>query len=430
MLDWLYNFFSHVWGFRAHVDPELLSIRYLMATSALKLISSQAYLEARFTEMYQNVTSKKREGSGVDGISLNDFNSDLTNNIRKLRSSLIKGEYKPKELLPYFVPKPDGKERIICVPTVNDRLVQRSILHYLNSKGYTLKNSVSYGFVLGGGIHDASRKAIEHRNTLGWVYKADISAFFDEINRVDLKKTIKKKVKARSLHELLCLSVDTEVKALNSSDKKKLSKRGIEVGRGLRQGMPISPYLANLYLDSFDKTIIQAGIPMVRYADDIIAFASDESSARQLHETCKNLTESVGLRLHDLDSDDKSKTSISSPSETVEFLGLGFEQSPVGYQLVVTKGQLNHIKQKLYEVANIDYCLKNGITVSKLLSRLDAKIRGYEVAYASCSNKVKLSDSLHSFRIESVRRVFDNFGINVDQLTKKQKMFFEIYNKK
>ena len=137
--------------------------------------------------------------------------------------------------------------------------------------------------------------------------------------------------------------------------------------------MPISPYLANLYLHDFDKEMIAANIPMIRYADDIIAFRSNKQECLDLHDKCRSSLTKLELRLHDISLNGQTKTSISSPNDTVEFLGLGLAKSNESYQLIVTTDQLNSIKQRLYQMSKMDYCSKNGITISKLLFRLDNK---------------------------------------------------------
>lgn len=395
--------------------------------SALKIISSVSYLKARFEEMFQGASVSKRDTAGVDRLSLNDFYQDLDKRLRNLSKSLRSGSYESQELSPYFVPKPSGGHRVICVPSVKDRLVQRCILHYLNEKGYTLDNGVSYGFVRGSGVHKAASKAVECREKFDWVYKADISAFFDRIDRDILKEVVNTKIKARSLRQLICLSIDIEIKISSSSEAKKIKKLGIKEGMGLRQGMPVSPYLANLYLEAFDRSMVDAGIPMVRYADDIVAFASSREECISLHDHCRKSLSLVGLSLHDISEQNETKTSISNPEEMVEFLGLGLVKYRDGYQLIVTDQQLTTIKQSLFELSKMDYCFKHGITISKLLSRLDSKIRGYQAAYDCCANKPQLADSLRDWREEVVRRVFvDNFGIEPSQLTKNQRSFLEI----
>ena len=103
--------------------------------------------------------------------------------------------------------------------------------------------------------------------------KTDISAFFDNIERVKLKGEIRKKIKISSLHKMIDDVIDLEIVTDDLSSNKKIRDAGIFEGKGVRQGMPLSPLFANLYLTDLDFKIKQMGYWAIRYADDIIFFS-------------------------------------------------------------------------------------------------------------------------------------------------------------
>ena len=175
-----------------------------------------------------------------------------------------------------MIPKPNGKFRLICVPTIEDRIVQRALLLVLNQYYHKkFDNGISYGFISQKTVKDAALQACMLRKTHQWVYKTDISAFFDNIDREKLIEKIKSFIKHRSLHKLLFLAVSREVQTTSLAQEKRIKKLGIQRGLGIRQGMPLSPFFANLFLESFDNEIKATGLKAVRYADDLIFFCKN-----------------------------------------------------------------------------------------------------------------------------------------------------------
>ena len=104
--------------------------------------------------------------------------------------------YQYSPLRPALLPKPDNSYRVICVPTVRDRIVQRAVLNFLaEGDKCRLLNDVSFGFVQGRGVKQAAQKARKTRNKKAWAYKTDITKFFDNVPRKTLKDIVKKKIR-------------------------------------------------------------------------------------------------------------------------------------------------------------------------------------------------------------------------------------------
>ena len=147
-----------------------------MPKSAYSQIFSSSRLKQAWTEMWKS--SSRYSAPGVDGLTPAEFDKNSDGYLESLGQKL-RGDYVFSSLRPFAVPKSNGKERLICVPTVADRLVQRVIVAHLMSRpGATrLLNEVSFGFLKTRGVVAARDRAIELRLSHGWAYKSDISSF-------------------------------------------------------------------------------------------------------------------------------------------------------------------------------------------------------------------------------------------------------------
>ena len=215
--------------------------------NALKELAEPDYLSKVFDEMYAKSNRRKREREDRYGISLELFKKNKNDFIRKLSSSLKEKRYIFRNLEPYFLIKPNGKERIICSSSIKDKLVQKSVLKLLNERGYSFGNAVNFGFIKDKDktVEKALAKALKFRENKRWAYKTDITAFFDKIDRNILKIKAKNKIRVKSLHDLIFQMINCEIHCENKALKEKIKNAGIQYGLGLRQGMPISPYLSN-----------------------------------------------------------------------------------------------------------------------------------------------------------------------------------------
>ncbi len=270
----------------------------------------------------------------IDEIQLNPGR-----HIERLSSDLRSRSFNFSPLKPHFVPKPNStKDRLICVPTVRDRIVQRSALTFLTKKYRSLlANDISYGFVEGRSVAEAASRACDLRKSRRWVYKTDISAFFDTVGRDRLAEALKRRIKERSLWPLLLGAGACEVAADRPGVTAKLAKTGIKEGVGVRQGMPLSPFFANLFLYGFDREVIKRKFAAVRYADDLIFLADSESQCVEIDEFCRAEFSKIGLTIPLLSA--ATKTFIREPGQEAEFLGLGLRANSGQYELILMKSQ-------------------------------------------------------------------------------------------
>jgi len=316
--------------------------------------------------------------AGVDGVSARQFSQNLENDLRRLSQSLVGGTFQFKHLRPFFPPKKSGGYRVICVPTISDRLVQRVIVESLTANDrFRLLNEASYGFIRGRSVRGAISKAISERTNCEWVLKTDIHSYFDRIDREELADKIKKRLGPHSLVPILLQAIKCEVETRSEKDRQRLSASGIKRGRGLRQGMPISPLLSNLVLGDFDRTVLKAGFRLVRYADDLIVFGADKSEVEAAYELIVSELSKLGHTVPE--PGEHSKTQFVLPQKPVEFLGVD----------IVFKGQTNSyvcripkkVKEQILADVADDYTYKNVIKRFKDLGALTRSLSGMPAAY-------------------------------------------------
>lgn len=328
---------------------------------------------------------------GIDHVSPQRFRENLDTNINKIREQILRGEYKFANLKPHPILKDSGKHRIICIPAVRDRLVQRLILQHLTRPKDLLGviNETSYGVARGKeqGTHAAVDKTVKLRKEKPWILKTDISAFFDNIPRQHLIGLVRTRLKRHSLVPLLEQIISSEVDERDKEKKEIVSKNGIKRGKGLRQGMPLSPLLSNLVLRSFDKKLAKQGIKVVRYVDDLIVLANSEEECLAAKELIEKELKRVELTIPDLGAVN-SKTEIKKPDESVIFLGFEIYKMKNGeYAKRIPDEAVAEAYAKVAKAGSYEYCIgKERKSLTSVLSWLENIPVGYKASYSGATN--------------------------------------------
>lgn len=204
---------------------------------------------------------KRNQGAaGIDRMTTAQLETHLKANWWILKDKLLKGTYVPSPVRRVEIPKPGGGARMLGIPTVQDRFIQQLLLQVLTPVFDPKFSEHSYGFRPGRSAQDAVRAAQQYaQGGKDWVVDFDITKFFDHVN-----------------HDILLGRIGVTIR-----DKRVLGligkylRRGAMVDgivtasvEGTPQGGPLSPLLANIYLDALDKELERRGHTFCRYADD------------------------------------------------------------------------------------------------------------------------------------------------------------------
>lgn len=308
---------------------------------------------------------------GIDGMSVADALPWLQENRTELLESIRQGKYKPQPVRRKEIPKPDGGARKLGIPTVIDRVIQQAIAQRLQPIYEPLFSEGSYGYRPGRSAQQAMMKAKAYAEE-GYVYvvQVDLSKYFDTLNHDLLMNLLRKQIKDKRVIELI---------------KKYLKSGVMEEGiickteEGSPQGGPLSPLLANIYLNEFDHEMEGRGVRLLRYADDIVVFAKSQRAAeRLLGSSQKYLEGRLKLKMNM----DKS-TAASVFSARFKFLGFALGKNGQGIYIRAHKKSLKKAKQKLKEKTR----RSQPKTVRTVMKDVERYIRGWVGYYYIASMK-------------------------------------------
>jgi len=261
--------------------------------------------------------------AGVDGQSIEGFDEDLRNNLYRIWNRMASGSYFPPPVRRVDIPKGDGRQRPLGIPTVSDRIAQMVVKRYLEPILEPIFHENSYGYRTGRSAHHALSVARQRCWQRDWVLDLDIKGFFDNIDHELLMRAVRRHTDCR----WVLLYIERWLKAPVSMPDGTLVSRE----SGTPQGAVISPLLANLFLHyAFDHWMKRNNpdIPFERYADDVICHCRSEEQALLLREALEARLAACKLELH------PKKTKIvyckdsnrrgSYPVQSFDFLGFMF----------------------------------------------------------------------------------------------------------
>jgi RNA-directed DNA polymerase len=244
-------------------------------------------------EAYRQVKAN-RGAPGVDGVTLQEFDKDLKNNLYKIWNRMSSGSYFPPPVMAVEIPKPHGGgTRILGIPTISDRVAQTVVARRLEVKVEPIFHPDSYGYRPYRSALDAVAVCRERCWKSDWVIDLDIQKFFDSVDHSLMVKA----VEAHADVPWVVLYVKRWLTAPMQLPDGTLVQRD----RGTPQGSAVSPVLANLFMHyAFDAWMTREypGIRFERYADDVVVHCVTERQARNLVAAIGDRMEQVGLRLH------------------------------------------------------------------------------------------------------------------------------------
>jgi group II intron reverse transcriptase/maturase len=284
------------------------------------------------TEAFKLV--KRNKGApGIDGITIEDFESNLLGNIQQLRESILSWKYKPTPVKRVEIPKPDGKGvRLLGIPIVKDRVLHMAIKMVLEPTIDPSFSESSFGFRPGRNQQQAVQKARDIVSAGNeYVVDIDLSKFFDRINHDKLIHRLKTHVKDNRILRLIGMILRSGI----------MSDGIVTIpSEGSVQGSPLSPLLSNVVLDELDKELERRGLQFCRYADDSNIFVKSLKAAERVMKSMKKFIENkLKLKINE----DKSKV---AKSDKVKFLAMTIVKSAIA----ISKKALDKAMEKVKEL--------------------------------------------------------------------------------
>lgn len=331
-------------------------------------------------EAFKKVRSNKGS-AGMDRVSIQEFETDLKKNLYKLWNRLTSGSYFPPPVKEVVIPKSNGGERKLGIPTVADRVAQMVVKDYLEPSLEAHFDEHSYGYRPKKSAHDAIRACQKNCHRYAWVIDLDIKGFFDHMDHELLLKALTRHTQEKWVHMYVSRWLKAPVE----------TKEGLqERGRGTPQGGVISPLLANLYLHyALDKwlSIHYPQVDFERYADDIVIHCRYRQEAEKLLKAIQGRLSDCGLQAHP----EKTRIVYCKRSEregdycNVSFDFLGYTFKPrgtrgrdgrrfLGFNPGVSNKAVQRMNSEIKSMQGRLNCAKNIEVIAYLLNQ---KIRGW-----------------------------------------------------
>lgn len=280
-------------------------------------------------DAYERVR-KNKGAPGVDGITIYQLKGHLLKYFEPLQRKLKDGSYEPQPVRRVAIPKPDGTKRYLGIPCVLDRVVQQAILQVINPIIDPHFSEHSYGFRKGRNAHQAIKQAESYyEEGFRIVVDCDLKSYFDTIHhhriRAYLEYFIKDKIVLRLIWKFLRSGIlDKDIY--------------IETTEGAPQGGPLSPILANVYLNMLDMELEKRGHRFIRYADDFVIYVKSKRAGERVMASISHyLEKDLGLTIN------KNKSKVAAITRAT-FLGFNIHNS-MGKSVADLAGRLNNVSE-------------------------------------------------------------------------------------
>lgn len=329
--------------------------------SAFTEITLEAILSRENLTLALKRVEANKGAPGVDGMTTEELRKYIFEHPGELTSAILSGKYRPAPVKRVTIPKPEkGKYRNLGIPTVIDRLVQQAVAQKLSYSYDDTFSMSSFGFRPTRSAHDAIFKVMSEADQgYVWAVDMDLEKFFDTVNHSRLIRKLSTRIKDGRVISLITRMLKSGVWTQGKVEKSEV---------GLMQGGPLSPLLANIYLDELDKELEKRGHRFARYADDLVILCKSKRSAQR---TLKSVTRFIEGRMKL--KINETKTTVSHITRGVKFLGHGFYKTKDGYFPTVHPKSKERLKNALREILSRNR--KQSIPVVKEM--LNKKLRGW-----------------------------------------------------
>lgn len=350
----------------------------------------KVYRDDVLYEAWKRVKANKGS-SGVDGITIEDIEAKgVDRYLTEIQVEMKSGNYQPLPVRRVMIPKPDGSQRPLGIPSVKDRIVQMATKIAIEPVFEADFKDCSYGFRPKRSAKQALEVVRKACNNKGYyVVDADIEKFFDNVNQDKLMILVEQRISDRRILKLIRQWLKSGVLYGNILEISEL---------GTSQGSVISPLLANIYLNTLDRLWEKYGLNqgiLVRYADDTVIICKNKKSANHALNLLKYIMEKLDLKLHPV------KTKIINMwdgTEGFDFLGLHHRRfskiNKRGYRYGETyqypsKKAMKKMKQTVKDNINQRYLLVK--TEEDLIEIINPKIIGWRNYYRTRNDRKWMS---------------------------------------
>jgi RNA-directed DNA polymerase len=375
--------------------------------TSLQGIAKKAKLNKkhRFRDLYRLLNQENlqdswkylnsKAASGVDRISMKEFEDNLLTNIQGLVKSLKEKRYRAKLVRRVNIPKENGKHRSLGIPTIGDKLIQKAVARILEAIYEQDFLSSSYGYRPLIGAKDAVRDIATTlvRGRYGYILDADLQGFFDHINHQWLLKMLEERIDDKPFIHLITKWLKSGILSIDG--------KILHPVTGTPQGGIVSPILANIYLHYvldlwFEKKVkpnCKGEVYLCRYADDFICAFRFKDDAEEFYKALVKRLEKFGLSL----SPDKTRiirfSRFEKGTNYFEFLGFEFRwgTSREGKDMIKRRTSRKKLLSSLIKFTL--WCRKcRNLRLRKIFKQLNVKLRGYYNYYGVIGNFASLQE--------------------------------------
>lgn len=323
------------------------------ATGLMERVCERANLNAAWRKVVKNKGS-----AGVDGMTVEELPRYLREHGTQLREQLLASSYRPQPIKQVMIPKADGGQRMLGIPTVVDRFVQQAILQVLQPLFDPTFSPNSFGFRPKRSAHDAilsAKRLVQDGRT--WVVDLDLAKFFDTVNHDILMGRLAKRIADKALLRLLRLYLQAGMFAGGLVQSREA---------GTPQGGPLSPLLANVLLDEVDKELERRGHGFVRYADDLNVYVKSQAAGERVMRALRAHYAKLRLQVND-------EKSAVAPVYERKFLGFTLSVEAGTARVAVAAKTVQRFKTTVRALTR----RTAGQSMATVIGRLSVYVRGW-----------------------------------------------------